>query len=299
MRFDVIGFGALNVDKLYRVGRIAKEGEEGFILSTMELPGGSAANTIVGLARLDIRTGFIGKVASDHEGKLLLDDFRREGVNIGGVIITKMGQSGTVSAFIDRKGERALYVHPSVNDTLIFKEINLNYAKQTEFLHLTSMDEQPFQAQKKLAETLPNVKVSLDLGEIYGRKGLTKLRHLLKRSYVLMPSENELKMMTRENFKEGANRLLEEGARIVAVKLGQKGCYVTNGKESYLVKPFETKVVDTTGAGDAFCAGFLYGLIKRKDLYECGRLGNFVASKCIEKTGARTGLPRASEMKAL
>ncbi len=299
MRFDVIGFGALNVDKLYRVGRIAKEGEEAFILRMMESPGGSAANTIVGLARLGIGTGFIGKVSRDHEGKLLLDDFRRERVNIGGVVVAKMGRSGMVSAFIDRKGERALYVHPSVNDTLTFKEINLDYAKQTRFLHLTSMDEKPFQAQKELVETLPNVKVSLDLGEIYGRKGLTKLRHLLKRSYVLMPSENELKMMTRKNFKEGANRLLKEGARIVAVKLGQKGCYVTNGKESYLVKPFETKVVDTTGAGDAFCAGFLYGLIKKKDLYECGRLGNFVASKCIEKAGARTGLPRASEMKEL
>jgi len=299
MRSDVIGFGALNVDKLYRVGRIAKEGEEGFILSMMELPGGSAANTIVGLARLGIRTGFIGKVAGDHEGKLLLDDFRREGVNIGGVVIAKMGHSGTVSAFIDRKGERALYVHPSVNDTLTFKEINLNYAKQTEFLHLTSMDEKPFQAQKELVETLPNVKVSLDLGEIYGRKGLTKMRPLLKRSYVLMPSENELKMMTRKSFKEGANTLLKEGARIVAVKLGQKGCYVTSGKESYLVKPFDTRVVDTTGAGDAFCAGFLYGLIKKKDLYECGQLGNFVASKCIEKAGARTGLPRASELKEL
>ena len=299
MRFDVIGFGALNVDKLYRVGRIAKEGEEGFILSMTELPGGSAANTIVGLARLGMRTAFIGKVASDHEGKLLLDDFRREGVNIGGVVIAKTGQSGTVSAFIDRKGERALYVHPSTNDTLTFQEINLDYAKQTEFLHLTSMDEKPFQAQKELVETLPNVKVSLDLGEIYGRKGLTKLRPLLKRSYVLMPSENELKMMTQKDFKEGANRLLKEGARIVAVKLGQKGCYVTNGKESYLVKPFETRVVDTTGAGDAFCAGFLYGLIKGKDLCECGRLGNFVASKCIEKAGARTGLPQASELKGI
>ena len=299
MRFDVIGFGALNVDKLYRVGRIAREGEEGFILSMIELPGGSAANTIVGLARLDVRTGFIGKVSRDYEGKLLLDDFRKEGVNIGGVVIAKTGQSGMVSAFIDRKGERALYVHPSVNDTLAFEEIDLEYAKQTKFLHLTSMDERPFQAQKKLVEALPNVKVSLDLGEIYGRKGLTKLRPLLKRSYVLMPSENELKMITRGNFKEGAKRLLDEGARIVAAKLGQKGCYVTNGKERYLVKPFETKVVDTTGAGDAFCAGFLYGLIKGKDLYECGRLGNFVASKCIQKVGARKGLPQASELEEL
>jgi len=299
MRFDVVGFGALNVDKLYRVGRIAKEGEESFILDMMELPGGSAANTIVGLARLGVRTGFIGKVADDHEGRLLLDDFHKEGVNTDGIVIAKEGHSGTVSAFIDKKGERALYVHPSANDTLSFKEIDWKYAEQAEFLHLTSMDEKPFQAQKELVETLPSVKVSFDPGEIYGRKGLIKLRPFLKRSYVVMPSENELKMLTRQDFKDGAKTLLNEGAQIVAVKLGEKGCYVANGRENYLIKPFKTKVVDTTGAGDAFCAGFLFGLTQRKDLYECGRLGNFVASRCISKAGARTGLPRASELSEL
>src|SRR3989337_3479452 len=114
MKFDVVGFGALNVDKLYRVSRIAREGEESFILSMSESPGGSSANTIVGLTRLGAKTGFIGKVANDHEGQLLLNDFRREGVNIDGIVIASEGKSGTVSAFVDKNGERALYVHPSV-----------------------------------------------------------------------------------------------------------------------------------------------------------------------------------------
>ena len=299
MKFDVMGFGALNVDKIYQVGRIAREGEESFILSMSESPGGSAANTIVGLARLGAKTGFIGKVADDHEGSLLLNDFRTEGVNTDGIVIAKHGRSGTVFAFIDRRGERALYVHPSVNDNLTFEEIDLQYARQAEFLHLTSMDEKPYRTQIELIEQLTNAKVCLDPGEIYARKGLAKLRPLMKRSYVVMPSENELKMLTGKGFKEGTEALLREGSQIIAVKLGEKGCYVTNGRESHLIKPFETKVVDTTGAGDAFCAGFLYGLINGKDLYECGRLGNFVASKCIEKVGARTGLPRASELRKL
>jgi len=299
MKFDIIGFGALNVDKLHHVGKIAKEGEESFVLSMREAPGGSAANTIVGLARLGVRTGFIGKVARDSEGRLLLDDFVQEGVNTQGVIVIKEGRSGTVYAFIDKKGERALYVHPSVNDDLEFDEIKLQYAKRTEFLHLASMDEKPFMTQKKLVEELPNVKVSLDPGEIYARKGMATLRPLIKRSYVVMPSERELMILTRKGFKQGAKALLSEGVHIVAVKLGEKGCYITDGKENHLIEPFKTRVVDTTGAGDAFCAGFLYGLIKRKDLYECGRLGNFVASKCIAKVGARAGLPRASALKEL
>jgi len=297
MKFDVIGFGALNVDRLYRVNRIAREGEESFIMDMSESSGGSAANTTVGLARLGARTGFIGKIANDSDGHMLLDDFRREGTNTDGIIIAKEGYTGEVSAFIDKKGERALYVHPSVNDALTYDEISLNYAKQTKFLHLTSVHERPFQAQKKLVEGLPDVKVSLDPGEIYARKGLVKLRPILKRCFVVMPNENEVKLLTGKDSKEGAEQLLCEGASTVVVKLGDKGCYITDGRQKCVVPPYKTRVVDTTGAGDAFCAGFLYGLVKEKDLYECGRLGNFVASKCIAKVGARTGLPRGRELK--
>jgi len=299
MRFDVIGFGALNVDKLHRVSKIAREGEESFILDISELPGGSAANTIVGLARLGAKTGFIGKVAKDYEGQLLLDGFRKEYVNTDGIVIAREGRSGTVSAFVDKNGERALYVHPSANDTLAFEEIDLEYAGQTDFLHLTSVDEKPFQAQKRLVEELPYVKVSLDPGEIYARKDLATLRPIIKHCFVVMPSEIEVKLLTGKNWREGAKQLLREGAGIVAVKLGEKGCYVTDGSQSHMVPPSKAKRIDTTGAGDAFCAGFLYGLIVKKDLYECGRLGNFVASRCIEKVGARTGLPTQKDLQIL
>jgi ribokinase len=291
MEIDVIGFGALNMDKIYRVSKIANKGEETFVLDFQETPGGSSANTIVGLARLGLKTGFIGKVADDNEGRFLLNDFRREGVNTDGIIVAKEGRSGVVSAYVDKKGERALYVHPSVNDSLIFEEIKLEYAMRARFLHLTSVDEKPFEAQKKLVEELSDVKVSLDPGEIYARKGLTKLKPLLKRSFLVLPSEGELKILTKKGLKEGAKMLIKEGVGIVAVKLGERGCYVTEGRETYLIETFKVNVVDTLGAGDAFSAGFLYGLAKGKDLYECGRLGNFVASRCVTKVGARAGLP--------
>jgi len=296
MKFDVIGFGALNVDKFYHVNKIAHEGEESSVIKMSESPGGSAANTIVGLARLGVKTGFIGKVANDHEGQSLLNDFRREGVNTDGIVTAKNGNSGTVSAFIDKRGERALYVHPSVNDSLTFEEMDLEYIGQTEFLHLTSFHEKPFKAQKRVVERLVDVKVSLDPGEIYAQEGLANLRPIIRRCHVVMPSENEVRLLTGKGWKDGAKQLLNEGAEIVAVKLGQNGCYVTNGRQKHLIPSIKTRVVDTTGAGDAFCAGFLYGLVKKKDLFECGRLGNFVASKCIGKVGARTGLPRASEL---
>ena len=300
--FDVVGFGALNVDKLYKVNKIAGPEEEGFIISCEETCGGSAANTIVGLARLGCKVGFIGKVANDREGKMLLKDFYKEGVNIKGIIKTKTGRSGTVMGFVDEKGERALYVDPGVNDTIEFEEINKKYAYETKILHLTSfVGEKSFETQKRLVENLPkNVKISLDPGELYARKGLKTLSPILTRSFVLMPNAKEIALLTGEkDYVASAETLLKMGAKIVAVKLGSGGCYVTDGKEKHHIEAFKVQVVDTTGAGDAFCAGFLYGLINGKPLYECGKIGNFVASRCIMKMGARTGLPRIEELKLL
>jgi ribokinase len=112
-----------------------------------------------------------------------------------------------------------------------------------------------------------------------------------------MPNAVELELLTgKTDYRRGADLLLARGVSVVATKLGAEGCYVTDGRESCLIEAHKTEVVDTTGAGDAFCAGFLYGLIKRKKIFDCGKIGNFVASKCIAKVGARTGLPRLKDL---
>lgn len=301
-RFHVVGFGALNVDKLYRVNKIAGPEEESFISGYEEACGGSAANTIVGLARLGCRVGFIGKVSRDREGEMLAGDFRREGVDTDGIIWAESGRSGSVLGFIDARGERALYVDPGVNDTIEFTEIKTEYASQAEFIHLSSFaGEKPFESQKKLLQVLPShVKVSLDPGELYARRGFAGLEPLIRRAYVVMPNARELWLLTGEkSYVEGALKLIKAGVKVVAVKLGAAGCYVTDEAQGFHVEAFKVPVVDTTGAGDAFCAGFLFGLIHGRSLYECGRIGNFVASRCITQIGARAGLPRLEDLKPL
>lgn len=112
-----------------------------------------------------------------------------------------------------------------------------------------------------------------------------------------MPNAIELEQLTgEEDYRKGADFMIAMGVKIVAVKLGNKGCYVTDGNEKLSVEPFKVKTIDTTGAGDAFDAGFLYGLIHVKSLYECGQLGNFVASRSIMAMGARAGLPYAKDL---
>jgi len=299
-KFDIVGFGALNVDKLFKVNRIAAKEEESFITDSAETCGGSAANTAVGLARLECKVGFIGKVASDREGKMLLQEFRKEGVDTKGITVAKQGRSGTVMGFVDQNGDRTLYVDPGVNNQVEFSEKIKEYASQTSFLHLTSfVGEKSFETQKKIVETLPeSVNISLDPGALYARKGLSALKPAVDKAFVLMPNSGELELLTgMADYRRGAEAMLKKGVKVVAVKLGSRGCYVTDGKQSHKVEAFKVRVVGTTGAGDAFCAGFLYGLIKHKGLEDCGRIGNFVASRCTTKMGARVGLPTLDDLK--
>ncbi len=298
-RFDAVCFGALNVDKLFKVNKLAKAEEESFIEDSAETCGGSAANTAVGLARLGCKVGYIGKVGCDREGDVLIQDFCNEGVNTDGVVRAAQGKSGSVLGFVDRKGARALYIDSGVNDTINFDEVKSRYAAQAQFLHLTSfVGDESFQTQKKLLDTIPDsTKISFDPGALYARKGFAALGPILKKAYVLMPNAIELRLLTGEiDYRKGADFMIGKGVKIAAVKLGGDGCYVTDGREQHLIEPFNIEVVDTTGAGDAFCAGFLYGLVNGKSLLECGKLGNFVASRCIMKMGARTGLPFAKDL---
>ena len=292
-RFDVIGFGALNVDTLLKVDKIAGADDESFIHDSTEACGGSAANTTVGLARLGCKVGFIGKVADDHQGNLQLNCFTTEGVNIDGIIRAPKGKSGVCLGFVDKKGARALYINPGVNDNIEFRELQANYITNTQFLHLSSfVGDKSFRTQKKLMSFLPDsVKVSFDPGALYVQKGLSAIEPLIQNSYVMMPNLAELEHLTGEtDVPKGAELLLQMGVKVVAVKLGAKGCYVTNGTDKRTIEPFKVPVADTTGAGDAFNAGFLCGLIHNKSIFECGRLGNFVASRCVTKMGARDGL---------
>jgi ribokinase len=298
-RFDAIGFGALNVDKLYSVNRIASAEEESVITAHKESCGGSAANTIVGLARLGCKVSFIGKVGADKEGKALLESFCDEGVDTTMIIRARHGRSGTAMGFVDRKGQRALYVDPGVNDEIELSELSTELAPRTKFLHLTSfVGEKSLHVQEKLLKAIPEkVLVSFDPGIIYARLGLKKLKPIIGRTSVAMPNAIELRLLTgKTDYREGAELLLRDGVSLVAIKLGSKGCYVTDGKERHLIRADRVRVVDTTGAGDAFCAGFLYGLIKNKPILNCGKLGNLVASWCIMRVGARAGLPRVEDL---
>jgi ribokinase len=116
---------------------------------------------------------------------------------------------------------------------------------------------------------------------------------------VLFLNRRELELLTHtDDLSVGARTLLKAGAQIIVVTLGAEGSYVTDGKRAHRIEaPRVKRVVDTTGAGDAFAAGFLYGLLKKKEpLRECARLGATVASHVLGKIGSREGLPTQQQL---
>jgi ribokinase len=276
------------------VNKIPKAEEEAFVKDVKVFAGGSASNTIVGLSRLGLKTGYIGKVGKDADGDFLLNDLRKEGVDTYQVIRAD-GRSGNALIFVDESGNRAIIVDPGVNDTIRFEEIDLDYVSKFKLLHLTSfickLGEESFISQKKIVKEFDGT-ISFDPGAVYAERGLSDLKDIIKETTIFMPNAIEIEKLTGLSYKEGANCILNMGVELVVVKLGERGCYITDGKIELEIPAFKVEVVDTTGAGDAFNAGFLYGYLKGKDLEECGKLGNYVASLCIQKVGARDGLPR-------
>jgi len=297
MKLDVVGFGALNLDRLFQVNQIACKDEEGQIKNLHESCGGSAANTIIGLARLGLDTGLIGKIGSDREGETLLDNLQNEDVDIHGIIKSSNGRSGTVHGYVDRKGERALYVDPGVNDTITIQEIDPEYASNTRLLHITSFVGKSIQAQEELLDNIDDqITVSLDPGMIYASKGIKALKKILQRTNVLLINQNELDLLLRSRKDQDTkiNTLLNYGIEILVIKQGKKGCLVTDGVKTYLLDAYDVDCRDTTGAGDAFNSGFIYGFLEGKNIEESAMLGNFVASCCVQELGATTGLPSKS-----
>ncbi|KAF5052644.1 2-dehydro-3-deoxygluconokinase [anaerobic digester metagenome] len=310
MNLDVVGFGALNLDKLYRVNKIAGRDEEAYITGLTESCGGSAANTIVGLSRLGLKAGFIGKVAGDREGEILLQNLQNEDVNTDGVVLAPEGRSGSVSGFVDEEGQRALYVDPGVNDLIESHEIQGDYIPGAGVLHLTSFvsntSKQSTESQKKILNQIPEgVVVSFDPGMLYIERGLDFLEKFLLKTDILLINEVELKHLLKNNetshftCEEGSKKLLDYGIKVVVVKRGDKGAYVTDGRSSHFIDALKVRCVDTTGAGDAFNAGFIYGFIRGEGIQKSAQIGNFVAACSVQMKGATEGLPDSSRLEEI
>jgi ribokinase len=316
---NIVGFGALNLDLIYEVEDFKSISSEAFQLAPgkevfgseedfqsllgqlnrsgtlkSKSGGGSAANTIVALARMGFQTKFIGKVGEDEEGDFLLENLRP--VDKG--LISRGGRSGACLVVLDRHQDRFLFVRGNTNNTLTFDGIKLDELKDISWMHFTSfIGELPFEAQKALLNHLdPSVKLSMDPGEIYAKKGLDKIRPLIKRCHILFLTEREVRLLTDQDLSSGAKALMEIGPSVLVCKKGNQGSHILTKKGDFEVPAIKIEVVDNTGAGDVYNAGFLAGFLLGRSLKESALFATVVAAGSVKGYG-RDCYPTEEDLK--
>ncbi|MBD3181322.1 hypothetical protein GF312_03455 [Candidatus Poribacteria bacterium] len=307
-KLDFIGFGALNLDQFYQLHsdkntvdlipllksggeRMGTDSERERILKIIDenshlvskSGGGQAANTSVALSRMGFSCGFIGKAGNDEMGDLLLNSLE----NVDKSHIQRGGNSGLCLCLLEDDGDRANLVFPGCNDDTKITDADINYARNSRVVHIASFCNTNLVAlQLKLLRHLQDTKVTFDPGEIYSRLGIEKLKEILEYTTVLFSTSEELEFMTGKTPRNAAKDVLKCGTEIVVWKKSSYGSEIITSDSSIPILPVKVNnVVDKTGAGDVYAAGFIAGLLMDMELEKCGKLGSAAAAMSITGYG--------------
>ncbi|HET7628539.1 MAG TPA: aminoimidazole riboside kinase [Bacillales bacterium] len=280
-------------------------------------PGGAPANVAVGLARLGVKTSFIGKVGDDLLGEFLLETLRKEGVDVTQAKRSDEARTGLTFVKLAEGGERdfSFYIEPSADQFLREEELDAAGFRGRKLLHLGSITlirEPARTATKRAVERAkaaglkvsfdPNVRLGLWPSEARARAAIVDL---LGQVDVLKLSEDELAFLTGEASIDAGVEALRRRYEIplVFVTRGAEGSRVVYGDVSIDCAAMKVKAIDTTGAGDAYVSGILYGLHERgfealdeKALKDIVRLASISGGLAASKKGAMTALPTLAEV---
>lgn len=247
--------------------------------------GGSAANVAVNLSKLGFPSGIMANIGNDRHGKFLLSDLHRFGVDATQVKVFP-GMTGLSVIIIDGNGEVRVIEDLGVADRR--RAIDSDYVRSASFLHMSGCALHLLESASKAAHE-SGIPISFDPGRAASRLGEKKLAPILKRCEYLIINRKELFAMTGSSEESTASALAKKYDLVCVIKQGARETIVkTKEASSFSVEPFRVKPVDTLGAGDAFCAGFIAGVNERKSLYESVRFANAVAAAKVLRKGAQS-----------
>jgi sugar/nucleoside kinase (ribokinase family) len=282
---------------------VDREKSEGIKAATQIFPrtwtsGGSAANTIHGLAMLGADTGFIGSIGRDETGDFFENDMKKAGVNT--LLIRRNSVTGTAVALITRDSERTFATHLGAAVELTADDLKPMLFDGYDILYLEGYLINNFpliEMSCKLARE-NNMIVALDLASYnVVEENLESFKKIVK-GYVDILFANELEAKAFTGLEhEKALTVLSGMSETVILKTGAEGSWLKRDNELIKVTAFPVNCIDTTGAGDLYAAGFLYGLAKGLNLERCGILGSLMAGSVIEIVGARMDKERFREIR--
>lgn len=307
--------GELLIDFVSTTPDVTLADAPGFV----KAPGGAPANVAVGLAKLGIDAGFIGKVGADAFGDFLRETLAQNRVNTDYLIAG--ATSRTTLAFVatrsDGMKDITFYRHPGADIQLSPDELDADYIQSAELFHYGSVS---LSHSPSREATLAAIQAAKAGGAMLSYDANLRLMlwddadaakrwiwEVLPYADVVKISEEEWEFIMGDvSFATGAKRILEQGASLVVVTLGEKGCYYTNGSAEGAVDGFAVNAVDTLGAGDAFVAAMLSQLVPHENLLSLGtsqlemimRYANAAGALATQKVGVIPALPTAAEIEA-
>jgi len=274
--------------------------EKSSYLTKYQSSGGSAANTIHGLAILGIKTAFIGKIGNDEFGNFFRTDLEKN--NIEPNLFLGETETGRAVALISPDSERTFATFLGAAIELSGKDLTSSLFENYQYFHIEGYLMQNHDLIKKALHLAKenNLLVSLDLASFNViEENLDFLKSLINDyADIVFANEEEAKAFTGKKPEE-ALQIMAGKCKIAVVKLGKNGSLIQQKDKIFRVGVIPVKSIDTTGAGDLYASGFLYGLIKGLSLQKCGETGSILSGKVIEVTGSKMDLQRWSEIKNL
>ena len=295
---DVAGFGTNAVDFLIQVPHYPEFNSKVELIDYTQAAGGEVATTMVGVRRLGLSASYIGRFGSDPAGDLGIASLRDEGVGLQ--YAEQIAGARTQIAFIvidERSGERTVIWKRDAKLQFTEDEAPLDAIKDAKVLHLTPHDTRACIRLAMAARERGTI-VSIDVDNV-----VDDIETLLGLVDVIVASADFPSRLLgisdkREGLKEMRRRF---GAGIVGVTLGEAGSLLLCDDEFIATPGFEVPggCKDTTGAGDSFRVGLIYGLITGRSIEESARIANAVAALKCRAIGARTALPTRAELDSL
>ncbi len=289
--------GSINMDMILNMQRVPEVGENLTGTSYGYANGGKGANQATALARLGAKTKMIGKVADDENGRQLLENLVKNGIDVSGVS-AEGSQTGLAVIILDGEGRNRIVVYEGAN-----AEINADEASECITDELDLLLVQFETDEKVVAECVNkavknNVVTVIDCGPAKNF-ALEKMQG----ATVITPNESETKALTgiypesESDILEASKILLERSkAEYAVLKLGERGCSVWDGETLRIMSAYPSKVVDTTAAGDCFTAAMALEFIRTGDIYTACDMGNKAGSIAVSRMGADASVPTVEEL---
>lgn len=286
----IAAIGDVNVDLITSVENLPKRGGQVITNDFQIHGGGCAANFAFACTKLGAEVKLFGKVSDDLFGRYILETLEDNGVDVSNVLLSDEKTGATVAiiqgserSFITYRGTNATF---SISD-MDFKEFKVDLAHLPSFFLLDAL-------QRDYGEIVSSVYglTSIDPGwDPFGwyPGKLRQLRDILPNIDIFFSNLDEARRITgKRSPQQIIDKLLNLGVKIIALKMGKRGSVVSDGKKATRVAAFDVNTADTTGAGDAFDAGFVVAYLSGKDLIECAIFANAAAALSIEGIGWST-----------